>query len=195
MKYAWLGIAGVIAAAGCASTPVNFYTLSPSTPDAAHLPRDALAVQLPAARVPAQVNRKEIVIRESSDRLALMENEHWASSLGDEISGAVLLQFTAELDKSDPRIWQQISALELSIDVHQLDAVMDRRDLFSATWNAKIHLGDAIVTLSCPFSASRPIATGVSAVVVGYQQEIAELGVAMALGMANSVSQHRIESR
>ena len=98
-------LAVLILLASCRSNAVRLYTLSKAPPIG---PSDARTVQaspfvLEDVRIPASIDRKELVVRRSDSELVLIENANWAAPLRDEVAAALVAGIHAALSNATPR--------------------------------------------------------------------------------------------
>jgi uncharacterized lipoprotein YmbA len=127
----------------CASSPDRFYTLS-TLPEAARAPPGTPTTHVILnVAVPALVDRREMVINTSNDRVSILEHERWASPLPDEVSQTLARDIEAR--RSDvlvgDRSFDQASAanVKIKVDVVRMSAQKDGRAILEAHW----HLIDA----------------------------------------------------
>jgi uncharacterized protein len=136
--------AGIMASLlSCAGSPDHFYTLS-TLPEAAAVPAvtPTTHVILNVA-VPALVDRREMVINTSSDRVSILEHERWAIPLPDQVSQTLARDIEAR--RGDvlvgDRSFDQASVanVKMKVDVVRMSAQKDGRVVLEAHW----HLRDA----------------------------------------------------
>jgi hypothetical protein len=133
----------VVSLLSCASSPDHFYTLS-TLPEAARVPAGPPAIHVILnVVVPALVDRREMVINTSSDRVSILEHERWASPLADQVSQTLARDIEAR--RADvlvgDRSFDQASAanVKIKVDVVRMSAQKDGRAVLEAHW----HLIDA----------------------------------------------------
>ncbi len=123
-------------AAGCASAPSRFYTLtSTATADGSPAVPDAIAVG--PVSIPPVVDHPQFTVQVAPNRVALDEFNRWAEPLNDNIASviagdlAVLLGTsqvaTAPMANFDP-------AYRVTIDVQRFDSVPGKSVLIEALW-------------------------------------------------------------
>jgi uncharacterized lipoprotein YmbA len=127
----------------CASSPDHFYTLS-TLPQAAQVPAAAPTTHVILnVAVPALVDRREMVINTSSDRVSILEHQRWASPLPDQVSQTLARDIEAR--RGDvlvgDRSFDQASAanVKIKVEVVRMSAQKDGRATLEAHW----HLIDA----------------------------------------------------
>jgi uncharacterized lipoprotein YmbA len=91
------------ALAGCASAPTHFYTLQQSAPAHTDAPAvsSAFLIDLQPVGVPAQVDQPELVVRQSEQRVAVLDNERWAAPLAGELRDALSADLAGALGTRD----------------------------------------------------------------------------------------------
>lgn len=113
-RLAALAIVCMLAAlaAGCASSPSRFYTLSATaTPSAAS---SKLSLAVGPVSVPAAVDRPQIVVSTSANQVTLDDFNRWASPLQDNLARVVAENLVALL--GTPRVTLFPQALNANVD-------------------------------------------------------------------------------
>ena len=127
---------------GCAETqPSTFYTLSSlrtSAMEPAVAAGDGPAVGVGPISLPEYVNRPQIVLRASPNRLALAEFDKWAEPVEDMFS-RVLIQNLSALLNSDrvmalPRRRGERVDVSVELDISQFDANAAGEAILAARW-------------------------------------------------------------
>jgi len=86
-----------LAAVGCGTTPTSsFYTLASESARAIGA-REDYSLAIASVRVPAMVDRPQMVIRLDQSRVDLLEQHRWAEPLRDQIGNIVALNLSALL--------------------------------------------------------------------------------------------------
>jgi len=173
-------IAALMAAlGGCASAPTHFYTLQhDATPAAGAVPAAPAPFQievLPVA-VPPQVDQAEFLVRQSDQRVAVLDNERWAAPLAAELRGAFAADLVAALGARDvyglPRP-PAVPVYRIVIDVRVFDSWPGRHARIQADWSVRGNSEAALVT--CTSTASEDVAADYDALVQGHQRAIAQI--------------------
>jgi uncharacterized protein len=123
----------VILAAGCASTPSRFYTLSAATGPAAT--SSDLSVVVGPVSVPAEVDRPEIVVTTGPNQVRLEEFNRWASPLQNNITRVVAENLVALLGA--PRVTQSLgveSDFRVAIEVQRFELTPGDSAMLDAVW-------------------------------------------------------------
>ncbi|UVM58385.1 PqiC family protein [Pseudomonas sp. B21-012] len=154
-KIAVLSLALLLAA--CRSDPIHYHTLIPQQPAAA----SSADVLLEQVSVPPQVDRPQVVIRQSNSSLAILETEWWGASLADELRNALVNQFANS--SAQPR-------LGLRVEVQRFDSVPGQYALFDARW--RLRAGNGGAALNCRSVIQTPAGASIDALVLAHQQNL-----------------------
>ena len=126
-------------AAGCASPPSRFYTLSGATADATATAGPSIAVG--PVSIPAVVDRPEIVVTISDNEVWLDEFNRWASPLADGISVAVVENLSALLATPRVALLTQTTTFDVdfrvAIEVQRFESVPGSSALVDAVWSVR----------------------------------------------------------
>ena len=174
-------IAATLAAAlgACASAPTHFYTLQhEAAPIANAAPASSAPFQievLPVA-VPPQVDQAEFLVRQSDQRVAVLDNERWAAPLAAELRGAFAADLVTALGTRDvyglPRP-PAVPVYRIVIDVRVFDSWPGRHARIRADWSVRGNTEAALVT--CTSTASEDVGADYDALVQGHQRAIAQI--------------------
>ncbi|MDN7143453.1 membrane integrity-associated transporter subunit PqiC [Pseudomonas sp. JQ170] len=156
-KFALLGLTLMLAA--CRSDPIHYHTLIPQQP----VPVNSVDVQLELISVPPQVDRPQLVIRQSNSSLAILETEWWGASLADELQNALINQFSS--NSAQP-------GLGLRVDIQRFDSVPGQYALFDARWRLRAAGGSDAGALNCRSVIQTPAGPTIEELVVAHQQNI-----------------------
>jgi uncharacterized lipoprotein YmbA len=169
--------------AACSSAPTHFYTLQHSEiarADAAVTVSRFLIDVQPVA-VPAQVDQQELLVRQSEQRVAVLDNERWAAPLAAELREALAAELAGALGTHDVHGLAHPPATpvyRIQVDIRRFDSWPGRHALIEADWNIR---GDADRTLaSCTSNASENVEPGYDALVLGHQRAIARIAADVA---------------
>lgn len=166
------------ALAGCASAPTHFYTLQQSTSTRADAPAvsSPFLIEVMPVAVPAQVDQAEMLVRQSEQRVVVLDNERWAAPLAAELRGAFATDLAAALGTRDvyglPRP-PATAVYRIQIDIRMFDSWPGRHALVDADWSVRGTAEGALVT--CTSSASEDVQAGYDALVQGHQRAIARI--------------------
>lgn len=131
-----LAAIGLLLAAGCATAPSRFYTLQ-STAAAAPAGSVATSVVVGPITVPGSVDRPEIVVQDSPNRVTLDEFNRWAAPVGESIARVVAGDLAAQL--GTPRVATAPianfePAYRVTIDVQRFESAPGDSALLDAVW-------------------------------------------------------------
>ncbi len=169
---------------GCASAPVNYYTLVPSNsaaPMTTAAKSPAFAFDLESVSVPLQVDQPQLVVRQAGAGIALVETERWIAPLGDEIRDAIASDLVAShsgenlggLPQGDRKL------VKIRVDLRRFDSEPGVQASITAAWSLRSTPGDA-AALSCSSHINEPVGAGYNALVQGHQRALARLAAAIA---------------
>jgi uncharacterized lipoprotein YmbA len=129
----------LILAAGCATPPSHFYTLS--TTDTAAAPASSLSLSVGPVSVPAAVDRPQIVMSIGPNQVRLDELNRWASPLKDEISRVVAENLVVLLGTAKVTQFPQTSsgeaAYRVAIEVQRFESVPGEHARLDAVWTLR----------------------------------------------------------
>jgi len=164
---------------GCASAPTHFYTLQHDTSPATGAAPAASApfqIEVLPVAVPPQVDQAEFLVRQSDQRVAVLDNERWAAPLAAELRGAFAADLVAALGARDvyglPRP-PAVPVYRIVIDVRVFDSWPGRHARIQADWSVRGNTEAALVT--CTSTASEDVGADYDALVQGHQRAIAQI--------------------
>lgn len=176
--YAALAAIGALAAlfAGCASAPVNYYTLVPAHSSAVNPAKSAFAFELATVSVPAQVDQPQLVVRQNGAGMALVESERWIAPLADEVRGAIAAELVGTHAGNDLSGLPQNGRerIRITIDLRRFDSQPGRQASLEAAWTLRKVPGDA-APLACSSRITETVGSGYDALVLGHQRALARL--------------------
>ncbi len=176
-RIAVLGAATLLAA--CASAPTRFYTLMPQAGQAAAPTATAgYRIEVLPVSVPAQDDRPQLVVRQSDDRVALLEGDQWAAPLSDQIRAAVSDRLSSVLGAMDvyglPRAGEG-PVVRVKLDVRRFESVVGRQARIDAAWTVRGTTGKA-PPLACRSALEEPVdGDGYGALVQAHQRALKAL--------------------
>jgi hypothetical protein len=140
-RHIALAILCVVAAlaAGCASSPSRFYTLSANAP--AGSAQSKLSIAIGPVTVPAAVDQPQIVVSTSANQVSFDEFNRWASPLQDNLSRVVAENLVAIL--GTPRVTMYPLTLSSDIDyrvqieVRSFDSTLGKQAALDAVWSVR----------------------------------------------------------
>ena len=178
----------LITLAGCAGPTGNFYVLTPVAPTAgasaapAGSPR---TIGLYPVRLPAYLDRPEIVTRLDANRLHFAESQHWGEPLADGFTRILGRDLGLLLPGSRVAVFPQAvggsAAAVITVDVAQLDGALGRDCTLVARWAVAGKAGTE--PRAGTFSRSAPAGESYGTFVAAVSQFIGELAAEIAVGI------------
>jgi uncharacterized lipoprotein YmbA len=167
--------------AACSSVPTHFYTLmQPADPAAEPGATAPFAIDVMPVGIPAQADQPQLVVRTGAGSVAVLDNEHWAAPLADEVRAALSDDLVRALGTRDVR-GQAGQAGEpvyrIQVDVRRFESVPADHALIDADWS--VRRGDAVVA-ACRGEAKESVAAGYEALVEGHQRALAQIAAQIA---------------
>jgi uncharacterized lipoprotein YmbA len=145
-KFALIAALFTVAAiaAGCATPPPHFYTLSPAATQAAIPAAGAgsrLAVVVGPVSVPAVVDIPQIVVSSGSNQVMIDEYNRWASPLQDNIANVVAENLVTMLGTPRVSIFQQSLSADadyrVAIEVQSFESAPGEAATLNAIWTVR----------------------------------------------------------
>jgi uncharacterized lipoprotein YmbA len=132
--------------AGCASAPVQLYTLAPPpspspSPALSGVPAAvpaAFAIDVLPVGVPEQLDQPRLVIRQGGGSLVVLEGERWGGPLSDELRAALSLELTrrlATLDLAGLSPPPGRPVLRIKVQLRRFDVWPGDRAYLEADWS------------------------------------------------------------
>ncbi|MDO7899073.1 PqiC family protein [Pseudomonas citrulli] len=160
MPLKCLGVALVLLLVACRSDPIHYHTLSPVQP--AGQSRSNADIQVEQVSVPPQVDRTQMVIRQGSSGLAILETEWWGASLADELHSSLDEQL------NNPGAAKRL----LRVDVQRFDSIPGRYARMDVQWRLRGTQGPA---LTCRSSLQTPAGGSIDELVSAHQNNVRQL--------------------
>jgi uncharacterized lipoprotein YmbA len=101
MKSALVLITAVCLLTGCTSPQVRYHTLVNADAVSRSVTPAGFLIDLLPVGVPAQLDTRQVVVRQSDSRVVVLNNDLWLSPLGDELQTALSLSMTRQLNTLD----------------------------------------------------------------------------------------------
>ena len=146
-----------VIAAGCASSPSRFYTLSATAKGDGSAAADCAVVVGPVS-VPAQVDRPQFTVQVAPNRVAIDEFNRWAEPLNDNIARVIAADLSVLL--GTPRVTSVslasfAPAYQVGIGIQRFESVPGKSVRIEAVWVIRPPAGGA--ALSGQTIASEPV--------------------------------------
>ncbi|WPO97760.1 PqiC family protein [Pseudomonas sp. HR96] len=184
LRSAALSLA-VISLTACSTVTTRYYTLAP-TDNQAPAPAGAATFQFEMAsvRMPVQVDQPQLVVRQSTGTLSILENDRWGAPLADEFHDALTRQLETRLGTRDLAGMPKQAGrpvVTLRTDVRRFDSLPGSYALVDAVWSLSLRSdGQARRTLTCSSVIRQPSGVAIADLVLAHQQVIGQLATVMA---------------
>lgn len=166
---------------GCASTPLHFYTLVPeSSRESAAGSASEYRLRVNSVRIPAQVDRLELVVRLPNGGVAITDSDRWIAPLADELQSALSIELLRRLDGTAPASGGRQNLVVVWLNVERFDAVPNRYALIEASWRLALQKIGGEIEISCWTRAYESLIGGYPEIVRGYQHDVAIIADQMA---------------
>jgi uncharacterized lipoprotein YmbA len=153
--------------AGCASSSVRFYTL---VPESESKPSTQVAagyrLEVDPVRVPAQVDRLELVTRLAGGGIAIADGDRWIAPVADEVQSALSVELLHRLGGAGA------GTLSVRLDVERFESSPNRYSLIEASWHLELKQGGKEVRVVCRTQAYEEVRGGYPDMVRGYQRAV-----------------------
>jgi uncharacterized lipoprotein YmbA len=171
----------------CASTSPRFYTLVPESgrdPSAA----EAAGYRLEVApvRIPAQVDRLELVSRLPDGGIAIADGDHWIAPVADELQNALSVELLHRLGGADSNTTKAAS-VSVRLNVDRFESFPNRYALIEASWNLELKEAGKDFRVVCQTRAYERVRGGYPEMVRGYQRAVALIADQIATAAQKSV--------
>lgn len=177
--------------AGCASEPIQFYTLIP--PQAAEAPPPAAApflIEVLPVDAPTQVGGPQLVLRRGEGSILLMETHRWIAPVEDEARTAIVDRLSRRLGTTDvydlPRA-RDARVYRIKIELTRFELRLDQYALIEAVWSLR-PLDSAPEPLICTSRVRRAVAPGFEALVEGQQHALLAVADAIATALSEDAA-------
>ncbi|MGZ0786201.1 hypothetical protein DNK59_02920 [Pseudomonas sp. TKO26] len=180
MKTRALLLCLTLGLAACSSAPTRYYTLLPPVPEGSAAARTGnLQFEMSTVRIPVQVDQPQLVVRQDSGSLAILETQRWSAPLVDEFHDALASQMeqklgTRNLEGLPKQPGRPV--LSLQTDVRRFESLPGRYALIDVVWSLRQRgEGGPARHLTCSSQIRQPAGIELSSLVQAHQQAIAQL--------------------
>jgi uncharacterized lipoprotein YmbA len=156
--------------AGCGAVPTqNYYVLTPvavtAAAGAASKATAGITILVDPAHVPDAVDRPQLVISDSDNKVTILEQQRWAEPLRAAIPQVIALDLATELDGARVSVASSITGddtFRLSLDVQRFESRPGAQVAIEIAWTLRHYVGNAgtNATKSGRSSAREPVAGG-----------------------------------
>jgi len=173
----WVLAHCALIAAGCSSDPVHYHSLVrlPASLGSEMIAPKVMLDMRPV-RVPAMVDRSELVVRQANGDTALLERDLWISPLQDELSSALSLELARRLTGPPPLPpGQSARRLIVRVDVQRFEGELGRYAMIEAQWRLSTGASSPHPDVTCRSLHVQPAPGGVAQLVEAYRRSTAAL--------------------
>lgn len=155
-------LATVISLAACSSAPVHYHTLlAPAEPSAVTGQPAPFLIEVLPVGVPVQVDLPQLVVRQGSSGVAVLDGERWAGPLADEVRTALSAQLTRNLGTQDIAGLAHPSDRQLvriKVQIRRFDIWPGRGVQLDVGWSLGVadEAGNARLTCQVQMEATEP---------------------------------------
>jgi uncharacterized lipoprotein YmbA len=129
--------------AGCGgSPPIHYYTLSAEAPaESASLGKNSRLITIGPVTLPEVIERPQLVLRTTPNRVTLVEEHQWAEPLKSEIPRVIAENLTRLLGTSQVSVYPQSAGdqaqYRVLVDVQQFESALGGRVSIDAFWTIR----------------------------------------------------------
>jgi uncharacterized lipoprotein YmbA len=159
--------------AGCTSTSPRFYTLVPP------LERNASAgtatriwLTVDPVRIPAQVDRLELVTRLPDGGIAIADGDRWIAPVADELQTALSVELLRRLGGADSDATKSAS-VSVRLSVERFESSPNQYAIIEASWHLELKEARKDLRVVCRTRAYEKLKGGYPGMVRGYQRAVA----------------------
>jgi uncharacterized lipoprotein YmbA len=159
---------------GCTSTSPRFFTLVPlpeQNPSVAAATGFRLKVD--PVRIPAQVDRLELVTRLPDGGIAIADGDRWIAPVADELQNALSVELLRRLGGVDPAAETGFDSVSVRLNVERFESSPNRYALIEASWRLELKEAGKQVRVVCRTRAYEQVSGGYPEMVRGYQRAVA----------------------
>ncbi len=185
MTRRYLALLATLGLAACSSAPTHYYTLVATAPQStAAVPAPAFQFEMLSVRMPVQVDQPQMVVRQSTGGLAILETERWGAPLADEFHDALAGQLELKLGTRDlaglPKAADK-PVVSLQTDVRRFDSLPGQYALIDVVWSLSQRSdGQKRRTLTCASVIREQSGVAMDDLVLAHQKAIGQLATQIA---------------
>ncbi|SER63204.1 PqiC family protein [Pseudomonas sp. NFPP19] len=180
MKTRALLLCLTLGLAACSSAPTHYYTLLPPVAEGSSAARTGgPQFEMSTVRIPVQVDQPQLVVRQDSGTLAILETQRWSAPLVDEFHDALASQMeqklgTRNLEGLPKQPGRPV--LSLQTDVRRFESLPGRYALIDVVWSLRQRgEGGPARSLTCSSQIRQPAGVELNSLVQAHHQAIAQL--------------------
>ena len=157
----------------CASTAPRFYTL---VPESGRNPSGAVAagyrLEVDPVRIPAQVDRLELVTRLPDGGIAIADGDRWIAPVADELQSALSVELLRRLGGADANATKPAS-VSVRLNVERFESSPNQYALIEASWQLELKESRKNFQVVCRTRAYEQLKGGYPEMVRGFQRAVA----------------------
>jgi uncharacterized lipoprotein YmbA len=158
---------------GCTSTSPRFYTLVPLPErNASAATATGIWLTVDPVRIPAQVDRLELVIRLPDGGIAIADGDRWIAPVADELQSALSVQLLRRLGGAD-RDARKSASVSVRLNVERFESSPNQYALIEAFWHLELKEPGKDLRVVCRTRAYEKLKGGYPEMVRGYQRAVA----------------------
>jgi hypothetical protein len=180
----------LVAAAGCGRSPdTTLYTLTALAPESAHSTDASLTVSVGPVSVPDLVDRPELVLRVSANRVKLLETHLWAEPLRSEIPRLMVENLTRLLRPARVFVYGQNAVPEAQyqvfMDIQRFEFKPGKGVNIEAFWSIRRQSNKKVLQTGHSLVHQPVEKAGYDAVVAAYSQALEQICSDIATALRN----------
>lgn len=159
----------------CRSEPIQFHTLTPTQPGSA--PTRDIEVEIEGINVPPQVDRQQIVVRQSNSSLAILETHWWGATLADELSSALAQQLPTS---------SAARKVLLRLEVQRFESLPGQYALLDTKWRLRSQSPGNGAALHCRSTLRSAAGVNIDDIVIAHQNNLKNLALEISQAAGNA---------
>jgi uncharacterized protein len=172
----------------CASTSPRFYTLVPPPErNRAAEATTGLRLKVDPVRIPAQVDRLELVTRLPDGGIAIADGDRWIAPVADELQNALSVELLGRLGRVDSADAAGSDSVSVQLNVERFESSPNRYALIEASWHLELKEAGKDLRVVCRTRAYEQVRGGYPEMVRGYQRAVARIADQIATVAQGSV--------
>lgn len=147
----WI-ISSALLLAACSSPQVRYHTLVSAAPLAGMAAPAPFVIELLPVGVPAQLDTQQVIVRQGESSVAVLDNDRWLSSLGDELQTAMSAQITQRLGTQDVAGLgreEDKPVVRILVQIRRFDSWPGNAARLDATWSLSTRRGEQRSRIVC----------------------------------------------
>ncbi len=190
-RLTWVAAAGLLV--GCAGTAPHYYSLQGGEPEprSATMVKADYAISVQPVVVPQQVARPQIVVRmEPGSEVVPLNSSLWVGPLESQIRGALAAELSRRLNVLDvggASAGEGVPVWRVYVDLQRFDSLYGREIQQEVVWRLMPQaMPKGAKERVCSAQVTRPVETGMSALVEGHREALAGVAAAIAQSLPAS---------